>query len=382
MSKTLNTCKMRTLRKSQADPFRQYLLPMVFVFLSLILSFSLDAQFKEESARAAYELRMNGEVLYAHAMLQNLINLEKTEGGLVHYEMARTKKHQQLGGAKMNPDAIINSTKKAVKEDPGSILFAVADAGARFDKAYVSLMMEGKTAGEDINRAVESLEKVLEMNPDFHEVRVRLVEIYSKLPEDLAGDKDLAEMHASYLEEQDWYFGILARDAMLPDSASRVGFWKMIMKNHNNDTRAAIKLGKAYLLEGNMEEAKPILESAMKEDPRYNILLLHIGRYHMYQVMWDKGKAKKELPLAEAAFQKFLELEPETVAPLKAWVTGKMAMFNKIRGNEEGFDRLMEEAMALDPSFSKASGLPVFDLFVPPGEIYRSGDYATFLRPF
>ena len=32
--------------------------------------------------------------------------------------------------------------------------------------------------------------------------------------------------------------------------------------------------------------------------------------------------------------------------------------------------------------FSKASGLPGFDLYVPHGEIYRSGDYETFLRPF
>ena len=46
---------------------------------------------------------------------------------------------------------------------------------------------------------------------------------------------------------------------------------------------------------------------------------------------------------------------------------------------EEIKPHLLED---LDPSFSKASGLPGLGLYVPPGEIYRSGDYESFLRPF
>ncbi|MFC2115156.1 tetratricopeptide repeat protein [Bacteroidota bacterium] len=373
---------MKTLRKAQAKRFRNYLILFISVFLFLNFPFNLNAQFAEESARAAYDLRMDGEILYARAMLQKLINQQKTEGGLVHYEMARTRDHQQLGGANLNPNGIITSTKRAVEEDPESVLFAVADAGARFGKAYVSMMQEGKTAGEDIIEAIESLEKVLKLDPDFHEVRVHLVEIYSQLPEDLAGDKEMAEVHASYLEEKDLYFGLLAREAMLPDSVSRVDFWKEKSEKNKKDTRIAVKLGKAYLLDGNIKEARPLFESAMNEDPKYNILLLHIARYHMYQVMWDQGKAGEELPLAETAIKQYLESEPEPIAPLKAWAIGKLATFSKFQGKEEEFDRLIKEAVALDPSFSKASGLPGFDLYVPPGEIYRSGDYETFLRPF
>ena len=264
-SKTLNTFEMNTLQKAQSKPFPEYLILVISVFLFLNFPFNLDAQFKEESARAAYELRMNGEILYARAMLQKLINLEKTEGGLVHYEMARTKDHQQMGGARSNPNGVITSTKRAVEEDPESVLFAIADAGARFGKAYGSLMMEGKTAGEDINEAVESLERVLELDPDLHEVRVHLVEIYSQLPEDLAGDKEMAEVHAAYLENKDLYFGFLAREAMLPDSVSRIDFWKEKSKNYKKDTRIAVKLGKAYLLDGNIEEAWPLFESAMND---------------------------------------------------------------------------------------------------------------------
>ena len=90
---------MKTLKETQNKHSHTFLVPLISVFLVLYFPLNLDAQFKEESARAAFELRMNGEILYAHAMLQKLIDLEKTEGGLVHYEMARTKEHQSNGGA-------------------------------------------------------------------------------------------------------------------------------------------------------------------------------------------------------------------------------------------------------------------------------------------
>ena len=374
------------MKKSQKNQIGTICSQLILtISLSLLLGFysEISAQFKEESARAAYELRMNGEILYASAMLQKLTNLRKTEGGLVQYEMARTKEHQGNGGAEwINADQIIGSSKWAVSEDPQNLLFTYYDAQCRFGKAYVSIMQEGKTAGEDINMAVESLEKVLELDPDFHEVRVQLVEIYGQLPEDLAGDKEMAEMHASYLEDKDLYFGMLAREAMLTENDSRIDYWKEESNKQMNDTRIAVKLGKAYLLDGNIEEARPLFESAIKEDPIYNILLLHIARYHMYQVMWDQGKAEEELPFAETAIRQYLDSEPEPIAPLRAWAIGKLAMFKRFSGETEESNRLIEEAMVLDPSFSKASGLPCLGLYVPPGEIYRSGDYESFLRPF
>ena len=363
----------------------KFLMLIISVLSLSFLTSKTPAQFfKEESARIAWELRMQGEIRYAQAMLEKLIEQGKTEGGLVQYELSRTMVHLRLGGTNWVTDGnIIGNSKGSVIEDPQNLLFVRHDAQCRFFKAYLSMMQEGKTAGEDINDAVASLEKVLELDPDFHEVRVQLVEIYSQLPEDLAGDKEKAELHASYLEDKDAWFGYLAREAMLAEDASRVDFWKEKINNDKPDTRITIRLGKAYLLAGNFEEARPLFESAMKEDPaKYNILLLHIARYHMYQVMWDQDKAEEELPLAEQAIMQYLESEPEPVVPLKAWALGKLAMFKRISGNEEEFKRLMTKANALDPRFSKASGLPGLDLYVPPGELYRSGDYESFLRPF
>ena len=119
------------------------------------------------------------------------------------YEMARVREHQSLGGAEWARGMIIGQSQWAVSQDPQNLLFSYYDAQARFGKAYMSMMTDGETAGEDIRDAVEKLEKVLEMDPDFHEVRVQLTEIYSHLPGDLAGDPEKAEHHASYLEKKD-----------------------------------------------------------------------------------------------------------------------------------------------------------------------------------
>ena len=369
-------------QKTRIHPAWRTLICLFSMLLLLNFTSSLDAQFKEESARAAYELRMQGEILYAAAMLDKLAQQNKTEGGLVMYEMARVREHQSLGGAEWASPMIIGQAQWAVSQDPLNLLFNYYDAQARFGKAYMSMMTDGETAGEDIRDAVEKLEKVLEMDPDFHEVRVQLTEIYSQLPEDLAGDPEKAEFNASYLENKDPYFGMLARAVMLSDSLSRVDFWNEKMENAGEDTRIGVKLGKAYLLDGRVEEALPLFEKAMKADPANNILLLHIARYHMYQAMWDQSKAEEAIPLAEEAIGQYLVSEPEALAPYRAWALGKLAMFNRFEGNQEEFERLNKKASELDPAFSKATGLPGQDLYTPPGELYRSGDYESFLRPF
>ena len=138
----------------------------------------------------------------------------------------------------------------------------------------------------------------------------------------------------------------------------------------------------AYLADGNLVEAKPIFKKLMESDPVNNTLALHIARYHMYQVMWDRSKAEVELPLAEAAIREYLSLEPEPIAPLKAWAIGNLAKIKFFSGDQEEGGKLMAKAKALDPVFSKASACPGMELYISPGEIFRNGEYSSFLRPF
>ena len=142
------------------------------------------------------------------------------------------------------------------------------------------------------------------------------------------------------------------------------------------------QLGKAYLADGNLEEAKPLFEKVMDADPAYNTLLLEIARHHMFQVMQGKSKPETEIPLAEAAIKDYLSSEPEPIAPLKAYAIGNLAKMKFFSGEKEDGERLMAEAESIDPAFSKAFAVPDLSLYIPPGEIYRRGEYSSFLRPF
>ena len=133
---------------------------------------------------------------------------------------------------------------------------------------------------------------------------------------------------------------------------------------------------------GNLEEARPLFDEVIQSDPSSNTLILDIARHHMYKVMRDRSKAEVELPLAEAALREYLSLEPEPIAPLKAWTLSNLARIKFFSGQEEEGKQLMEKAKTLDPFFSKASDVPGMEIYIPPGEIYRSGEYSSFLRPF
>ena len=356
------------------------LLAFIFV-LSLLGLNELSGQFKEESVQAAYDQRMNGEIWYARAML-NKLNDQGQKDGFAHYEIARLKMAQMQGGVNIQMNEIINSARQAVKSDSGNIAFAFLEASTRFSKAYMSIMKEAESAKMNVDEAVTCFERVLELKPDYHEARMQLVEIYHALPEDMGGDKQKAVAHARQLKEMDWFFGAQVGEIMRPEETGRVEYWQQAWKENGKDIRVQEQLGMAYLADGNLEEAKPLFKKLMRSDPANNILMLHIARYHMYQVMWDRSKAEVELPLAEAAIKEYLSLEPEPIAPLKAWAIGNLAKINFISGDQEEGVKLMAKAKALDPVFSKASACPGMELYISPGEIYRSGEYSSFLRPF
>jgi tetratricopeptide (TPR) repeat protein len=356
-------------------------LPAFICMLLVLGSTDLSAQFAEESVQAAYELRMNGETRYARAMLLKLIDQEKADG-MVHYELARLKMAQMMGGSNVEIGSVINSAGQAVKADSGNVAYAYQEASARFGKAYGAIMEEAENAKKHVDEAVACFERVLELKPDYHEARMQLVEFYYALPEDMGGDKEKAAKHARELEKMDWFFAAQAGEIMRPEETSRIDYWQQVSKERTGDLRVKKQLGLAYLEEGNLEEARPLFEEVIQSDHSSNTLILDIARHHMYQVMWDRSKAEVELPLAEAALREYLSLEPEPIAPLKAWTLSNLGRIKFFSGQEEEGKKLMAKAKALDPFFSKASDVPGLEIYIPPGEIYRSGEYSSFLRPF
>lgn len=378
----METLKTQLSSDIQASCYRIVrMLFTCFFVLSLLGPFDLPAQLAEESVQAAYELRMKGETDNARAMLQNILDRDQSDG-LAHYELSRLKLAQLLGGGKVEIGSVIKSASQAVKADSQDVAFAYMEASAMFLQAYRALMEESENARKMVDEATACYERVLVLKPDYHETRMQLIEFYFALPEEMGGNKEKAAAHARELDLMDWFFAAQAGEIMRPEESSRTDYWQQVFKERAGDLRVKKQLGLAYLQEGNLEQAKPLFEEVMKADPASHTLVLDVARYHLYQVMWDRSKAEEELPLAEKAIREYLSLEPEPIAPLKAWALSNLARIHFFSGQEEEGKKLMAEATALDPFFSKASDVPGMGIYIPPGEIYRPGEYSSFLRPF
>ena len=84
------------------------------------------------------------------------------------------------------------------------------------------------------------------------------------------------------------------------------------------------------------------------------------------------------LPVGETYLTKYLETEP--VRPLMAYALGISARVKFMQDDKEGAGKLREKADALDPFYSKASGVPSMSLFSKPFESKLYHNY--WMRPF
>ncbi len=334
----------------------------------------------DKTVQQAYELRMDGKADSAKALLEQAISEDSTNA-IAHYELARTKYHMALGNPRELPgrmEEARQSIEKAMGQDPDNVIYAFFAGNVSFMQAYMSLMRNQPDAKEKVVKACSVFESALKLKPDYHEAMLHLVEIYGLAPEDVGGDSSKAEQYAKQLEGMDEVFGAKARELLLPEEVDRVDHWQKVLKNNEGNADALEELGKAHLRKGEVEDAVKRFEEAVRIDPEKNILFLDLARYHIMTVWRDETIKDTALPLAEAAIKRYLDSEP--VPPLKAYTLGLSSMIKRGLGDNTGAEELREEAKAIDPFFSKASGVPSLTLFVPPDEISHNHSY--FSRPF
>ena len=333
----------------------------------------------ERTARKAYDLRISGKADDAKALLEDAI-AESPGDAIAHYELSRILFHMGLGKGREIFDYIErarNSIDKAVELDPENVIYRYFAGRIAFMQAYVSLQGSEETAGEKVRQLCELYESVLKLKPDYHEAQLFLVEIYGALPKNLGGDSSRAELYASQLEKADPVLGAKARVILLPGTADLVEYWRKVVEDHPGNLLALEELGRTCLRHGQGEEGIKQFEEVLKADPDHSILLLDIARFHIMGGMRDAGVREKNLPLVEAALNRYLDTNP--IIPLKAYALGLKAKV-KYGFDKEEADKLNEEAMALDPYYSRAFGVPTPDLFVPVGE--ESHDHSYLFQPF
>lgn len=335
------------------------------------------------AAEAAFELRMSGKLDEAWQLLEDALarNPDYAAG---HYELARIMLHAALGHHPRKLDSLLiaaqQSIDRAVAQDSGSAIYPFFAGQVGFMRAYLAMNLGEAAAAERVAGSCEAFEAALRVKPDYREARLHLIELYGLVPAEMGGDRSRAEAHMSELAKTDEVYGMKAQSVLGEVS---VADWQTLREKHPRNTDVLEELGKAYLWEGDLIASAKCFEEAVAIDSSKVILFLDLGRYHLIHTMElmrseEQGELQMHLAAAETAMRRYLETEHP--APMKAYALRMLSHVKHGAGDKEERDRLKEEAKALDPYHSRATGSPGLVLFAPPGTILQ--DHRYLMRPF
>jgi tetratricopeptide (TPR) repeat protein len=374
-----------TFFMSNLKPFRMKksffsLLPlMLILLLQFSGSCSSTGNKADEEVQKAFQLRMNGKADQAKLLLESIIAKDSTNA-MAYYELARLTHYMLVGGGEGKIENIISSIDNAVSNDPDNVIYAYYKGISSFLNAFFSMQHGNDKVKPLIAETCIQFEKVLKLKPDYYEAMMYLVEIYGMLPADMGGDSLKAIAYADKLGKMNSYFGARAKAVLLPENSDRVRYWENFLASDTKNPELLTEVGKAYLFKDDPENAEKYFIEAKKLDPSKNILILDLARYHIMKVMENKDLSKTELPVAKGLLEKYLKSSPEPIVPLKAYTMGLLVRVDMFLGNQSQAEKLMEETKALDPYFSRASGIPTLILFDPPDKICHH--YFSFFSPF
>lgn len=316
----------------------------------------------------AYQLRLDGKADEAKTMLTDYLAANPADA-VGNYELARVYFYMAPGDPKNVQSAVESAEKsiqKAVELEPGNPAYRYFAARVAFLKAYIAMQSDEEHAKDHVSTVCRAFESVLESKPDYGEPMLNLIELYGGLPVELGRDSSKAAQYEDKLEAIDHVLAGKAHCIMMPDDFDRVAYWKDLAERHKGDARVLEELGKTCLREQKTEAGVEYMKEAIKTDPSKSALYLVIASHHIMKFRQDPQAKEAALPLATQAVNDFLATKP--IAPLKAYALGILARLNYAQDKKSEGDKLMEEAKATDTYFSKASGIPAADLFVPPGE--------------
>ncbi len=337
---------------------------LLIVFTAVFATASCSSDKSDEEVLQAFKLRIEGKTEQAKSALLKIIE-NNPQNAAAHFELARTLHYMNMRGSEEADEHL----KTALEIDPENVVYAYYNAKNCFLKAYVALQTGGENAKDLIGNVCDEFIKVLEMKPDYPEALMYLVEIYGMLPDEIGGDKNKAEQYTKQLEKINKFYGAKARLVMMPEGTNMVEYWENYIAQNGESCDALKELGVAQLFNDEIIGAKECFEKAIAMDKSQNIRLLDLSRYHQMKVMQNRETAEKELPEAKKYIEQYLVTVPEPIPPLKAFAVGMLAKFEMFSGNNAEAEKLMEEAKALDPYFSRASAIPSVALFEPPNKI-------------
>jgi len=336
----------------------------------------------ETGISEAYALRMSGKADKAEELLLEILKKDSTNA-LANFELARTKHHVFLGGTQFSSEEwgkVMSNLQQAVRYAPDNETYAFYYAYSCFFNAFISMMREESDVNENITRACDAFQAVLDRHPACYAAQLYLVDIYGSLPENMGGNKEKASSIAADLDKKDKVFGAMARAKLLGDTSDFVLYWQNAGKDVGTCAQVLEETGRAYLLKSDTENGTKYFEEAMKADASKNYLYMQLARYHLMATQQDPAAKTVHLQSATELVNKYMETCPDLVPPLKAYTYGILSILKMIGGDNNGSSEYSEKAAAIDPYYSRAMGMAPDMLYCRPEDV--TIQYRSFFMPF
>ena len=367
---------MKTKKKKTKNMMSAYFLAGI---LCLSFAFLSCTGQKTDVVQQAYDLRISGHVDSAIIVL--IVALESDPGNAeAWYELARAKHHALLAGQKYEISEIVANASKASVLEPGNVIYAYYDGTIKFLDVYMDLMRGNEDVKEKMLASNEAFERALEANACYVPALITLIEINAMLPEEMGGDYTKVEAYVTQLNECSPVNGLKGQVFLLPEDASLVEFWQKAYEANPGEATVVEELGRAWLMEGDVNNGRKFIEEAVSLDPDKSSALIDLGRAAAMSAMRDPENAKSLAVDALAACQLYLDMNPDAPGSIKAYVYRLMARAIKISGDESKAEEYKAKANELDPFRSRASGSPSEYLYVAPDVVPENTHY--FSRPF
>lgn len=366
------------MTKMKMNTRSMLVLSLLIAFLGLSLNSSCTLLQAKNKVEIAYDMRMDGHADSAIIMLNEII-LEDQDNAEAYYELARAKMHIMRSNGQYNIEEVISDAFKASELKPENEVYAYLAAKAKFLSVYMQIMKGNEDIKDQLQASVDAFSKVLKIEACCPSVLISLTEIYSMLPEEMGGDRSLAEQYIEKLEACDPLQGLKARALLQENERDLLTYWLDAYENNDANTLLSEELGRAYLMNGDLENARIYMEEAHSLDQDNCVVLLDLARANMMMAMEMQDKKLGEDAIL--AYQDYLDDYTDAPGPLKAYVYGMMALTSgRILGNQTLAEEYKAKMNALDPFCSRTFGAPSMALFIPPGEMFEGTGYYS--RPF
>ncbi|MBU0985535.1 MAG: hypothetical protein KKA42_16800 [candidate division Zixibacteria bacterium] len=332
------------------------------------------------AVQKAYDLRLDGQVDAARLLLEEYTLINDTNAS-AWYELARTFYYMAPGQPRMmkyKVKSAATAISKAVALEPDNPLYRYFAAQVQFLNSYMALQENEDSAKSYVNDMCRAYDAVLEVQPGHPEVLLNLVELYGTLPAAWGGDTVRATQYADQLPEADYVVVGKAHCILMPEDFDRIGYWQELLLEHPGDASVLDELGRTCLRAGESDKGTAYLHEALQADPANTLPYLVLANHHILRVLRDVQTADVSLPLAMEALNEYLATEP--IPAYKGYALGILSKLNYYLQNNVEADSLSKEARATDDFYSKATAIPLADLFVPPGVMPHHHTYL--LQPF